>query len=120
MNDFLKDVIKSARDTAENLISTLEKLVEDTKPTDTKSSGEESTEAIYKSLYEEYRNRWEAVSDELEEAQEALKLFLDGEVSKTFVVPAERHQTLKQYQVETFWTDPVDAPMALIVKQRKL
>jgi hypothetical protein len=120
MSDFLKDAIKSARETAESLISTLEKLVEDGKPADTKPSSDEPTEEDFKSLYEEYKNRCEAVSDELEEAQEALKLFLDGEVSKTFVVPEEKQKALKQYEVETFWAVTETGSMQLTVKQRKL
>jgi hypothetical protein len=118
MEEFLRETLKSARVSADSFLDKLEKSLGQSTPQDSKA--EPNIEQIYKNLYEEYKSRWEAVSDQLEEAEVALKLMLDGEMEKIFVVPAEKSRALEKYSVETFWTDPVDGPMELNVKQRKL
>lgn len=109
MTDFLKTVIESAKEAfievTDKVQSKLDEIasVDDVVEYDVTSSLEDEISAL---------------TEELEEAQLAIKLLLDGETNKTFLVPTTKADALDAYIVETYW--PASELAKFVVKQRKL
>jgi hypothetical protein len=134
MNDFIRETLKSARKTAEEVFDKLEKAVEnglkDVQDTFTEPVKEDNTVRdadYYKGLYSAALGaasileiEVQSLSEELAEAHEALKLFLDGETSRTFHVSMTRSDSLADYIIETYWQGDAQTGNQLVVRQRRI
>lgn len=123
MSDFFDGLFDRARVVANEVLDKLEQQLAEsntkpTKPEPVIGYKKRYEDALY--LAARLEEDIDALSEELEEARLALKLLLDGETSKTFVVSDTRADALADYAVETFWLGESGKDNVLVVRQRKL
>jgi hypothetical protein len=120
MSEFLKVIIESARKTAEEILSTLESTLTETR---TNESETETLEEAYGYLADyvwRLESDLDTLNEELEEARTALKLFLDGETRRVFDVSETRSKALDDYLIETYWEGDSESDNRLVVRLRKI
>lgn len=117
MNDFLKETLESARQVSGDILDNVEKAL---------GRFLDSAEQLVDELdleeptIESLEADVAALEDELAEARTALKLLLDGEVSRSFYVSDVQRQTLDSYIVDTWWEGERNKDLRLVVRQRRV